>query len=48
MCGMKLVDRENANEFLKVFCVAVPTDTMVRVAAARWYEHILRKEEAAS
>ena len=41
---MKLIDRKNTNELMKILDGAISTEIMVREVAVRWYGHILERE----
>ena len=40
MCEMRLIDRKNTKELMKVFNVALRTERMVKAAAVRWLGHV--------
>ena len=45
MCGVKLMDRKNAKELLKMLGLNESVEMMAKASATRWYGHVLRREE---
>ena len=45
MCGVKLVDRKNTENLMKMLGVKETFDKMAPANAVRWYEHVVRRDE---
>ena len=45
MCGVKLVDRKNTEDLLKVLGLKETLDEMAQANGVRWYGHVVRRDE---
>ena len=45
LSGVKLIDRNNTKELMRMLDVAVPIERLVRATTLRWYEHVMQREE---
>ena len=45
MCGVKLVDRKNAEDLMKMLGLKETLDKMAQANGARWYGHVVRRDE---
>ena len=45
MCGVKLIDRRNTDELMKMVGVEKCLDRMAKANSMRWYSHALRKDD---
>ena len=41
ICGVKLIYQKNTEEIIQMLGVIVPIERMVKVAAVRWYRHVM-------
>ena len=45
MCGVKLVDKKNTEDLLKVLGLKETLDEMAQANGVRWYGHVVRRDE---
>ena len=45
MCGVKLVDRKNAADLMKMLGLKETLDKMAQANGVRWYGHVVRRNE---
>ena len=45
MCGVKLLDRKNAEELMKMLSLKETLDRMEKANGVRWYGHVIRRED---
>ena len=45
MCGVKLVDRKNAEELMEMFGMKQTLDKMAKANGVRWNGHVIRRED---
>ena len=45
MCGVKLVDRENMEELIKMLGLKEMLDRMAKANGVRWYGHVIRRDD---
>ena len=45
MCGVKLVDRKNAEELMEMLGLKETLDRMAKANGVRWYGHVIRRED---
>ena len=45
MCGVKLLDQRNSEEFMDMFGIRESLDRIAKASCVRWYGHALRKED---
>ena len=45
MCGVKLVDRKNAEELMEMLGLKKTLDRMAKSNGVRWYGHVIRGED---
>ena len=45
MCGVKLVDRKNTEDLIKMLGLKETLDKMALANGVRWYGHVVRKDE---
>ena len=45
MCGVKLVDRKNTEDLMKMLGLKETLDKMAQVNGGRWYGHVVRRDE---
>ena len=44
MCGVKLVDRKNMEELIKMLGLKETLDRMAKANGVRWYGHVIRRD----
>ena len=45
MCGVKLVDRKNTEDLMKMLGLKETLDKMAQANEVRWYVHVVRRDE---
>ena len=45
MCGVKLVDRKNTEELMKMLGLKETLDKMAKANGVRWYGHVVRRDD---
>ena len=45
MCGVKLVDRKNTEELMKMLGLKKTLDKMAKANGVRWYGHLVRRDD---
>ena len=45
MCGVKLVDRKNTEDLMKMLGLGETLDKMAQANGVRWYGHVIRRDE---
>ena len=45
MCGVKLVDRKNTEELMKMLGLKETLDKMAKANGVRWYRHVVRRDD---
>ena len=45
MCGVKLVDRKNTEELIKMLGLKETLDKMAKANGVRWYGHVVRRDD---
>ena len=45
MCGVKLVDRKNTEDLIKMLGLMETLDKMAQANGVRWYGHVVRRDE---
>jgi len=46
MCGMKLMDRKNTDEFMDMLRLNETLDKMAIASGARWLGHVMKRDES--
>ena len=45
LCGVKLVDRKNTEELIKMLGLKETLDKMAKANEVRWYGHVVRRDD---